>query len=566
MAWFDNWTRAQRLVITVPSGTVATLPYFPVVLTPASLPTELTNNTYGRTDGGDLAFAADLAAGNSVSSIGAQLPCEVVSAAFGGTPSAEIHVQVPSVAATGTLTYIWVLYGNSVQTAQPAASSTYGSQKVWNENGTQNYQGVWHWGTPSSLSLADSTSNALTNTNHGVTAGTGELGGAATFASASSTYLDFGNVLNMGLNSWTVSTWIKTSQTGTTVAGLICKSVFTVQGNRWYVVANDGSDMIGITCCDASTAGHTVSVAASSSIYQDGSWHLLTGVWNRAGLESLYLDAVQVGTPIDISSYSSQNWTTTDKLLFGCYDNSSGTGPQAGTYYNGLFDETRIAATNRSASWIAADFANQSAPGTFIQPPSGQGPISIVSSYTYSAAGLAISGAPGGTGATLFAPLGGMAISGAYSGSTAGPSPIAAGMAISGAPGGTGATLFAPLGGMAISGYPGGITAGPSPGVAGLAISGAPAGMTSCPPSFIFSAAGLAISGYPGGTAETITVSAAGLGISGYLGGVTGGAFLGPFYLPYEYTSVPIETGNTNPFGIDPERTTIITVGLTSAD
>lgn len=61
---------------------------------------------------------------------------------------------------------------------------------------------------------------------------------------------------------------------------------------------------------------------------------------------------------------------------------------------------------------------------------------------------------------------------------------------------------------------------------------------------------------------------------------ITGG-LLGPFlitrglasgkpavalYLPYEYTSVPIEAGNTNPFGIDPERTTIITVGLTIAD
>ena len=55
-------------------------------------------------------------------------------------------------------------------------------------------------------------------------------------------------------------------------------------------------------------------------------------------------------------------------------------------------------------------------------------------------------------------------------------------------------------------------------------------------------------------------------------------------YLPYEYISVPIPTGNvnpfdidpekttpilvsnTNPFGIDPEQTTLITVGLTAQD
>lgn len=35
-----------------------------------------------------------------------------------------------------------------------------------------------------------------------------------------------------------------------------------------------------------------------------------------------------------------------------------------------------------------------------------------------------------------------------------------------------------------------------------------------------------------------------------------------PFYIPCEFTSVPIDAGNTNPWGIDPERTTLITSGL----
>jgi hypothetical protein len=34
-----------------------------------------------------------------------------------------------------------------------------------------------------------------------------------------------------------------------------------------------------------------------------------------------------------------------------------------------------------------------------------------------------------------------------------------------------------------------------------------------------------------------------------------------PFYLPYEYTSVPILPGNANVFGIDPEQTVVITAG-----
>jgi|SRR5208282_3791852 len=35
------------------------------------------------------------------------------------------------------------------------------------------------------------------------------------------------------------------------------------------------------------------------------------------------------------------------------------------------------------------------------------------------------------------------------------------------------------------------------------------------------------------------------------------------WYLPYEYTSVPIEAGNVNPFDIDPEQTVPILTGNT---
>ena len=156
-----------------------------------------------------------------------------------------------------------------------------------------------------------------------------------------------------------------------------------------------------------------------------------------------------------------------------------------------------------------------------------------------SASGQAISGAQGGTTFPISSPASGMAISGAPAIATAGPSPGAAGLAISGAYGGTTFPISSSAAGLAISGAYGGTTAGPSPG-----------------------AAGLAISGHLGGAAETISVLLAGLGISGAWGGATGAAYLGPFYLPYEYTSTVIETGNANPFGINPEQTTVITTGL----
>jgi hypothetical protein len=147
----------------------------------------------------------------------------------------------------------------------------------------------------------------------------------------------------------------------------------------------------------------------------------------------------------------------------------------------------------------------------------------VIAYYTFNATALAISGASGT--------------------STAGPSPGMAGLAISGGYGGVTFPVSSPATGLAISGASGTSTAGPSLGAAGLAISG-----------------GI------GGTAETVTVLLAGLGLSGAPGGATGAGYLGPFYLPYEYTSVVIETGNSNPFGIDPEATTVITTGLTGSD
>ena len=491
MAWYSSWTRAQRLVITVPSGTTTTLSYFPIVLTASSLPTELTNNTYGRSDGGDLAFAADLGVGNSTSSIGAQIPCEVVSAVFGGSPAAEIHVQVPSVAATGTLTYIWVLYGNAGQTAQPAASSTYGSQAVWNENGTQNYQAVWHFGTPSTLSIADSTSNAVSATNHGVTATTGAYGGGANFDGSS--YIDTANFAD-NLTAMTVSAWLNYSSVASANRIAIAKLINFASGEGW--------------CFGSSADKFTGFVQTSGSVYQQteanatiaiSTWYYV--VWTKTSNAtsgfSLYINS---GAPASVTNSGAgtvSSFTNSDNVRLGT--------DQAADYYLvGLGDEFRIASVARSASWIAAEYSNQSAPGTFIAPPGGQGPLSLAdASYTFSASGLAISGVPGGAATTV--------------------TTTASGLAISGAPGGF--TL----------------TAGGT---------------------YTFSASGLAISGAPGGVATTVTTTARGLAISGAPGDAiaVGGQTL--FFLPYEFTSLPIQTSNANPFDIDPEQTTLITTGM----
>ncbi len=772
MAWFSSWTRAQRLVITVPSGTVAPLSYLPVVLTAASLPTELTNNTCGRSDGGDLAFAADLGVGNSLSSIGAQIPCEVVSASFGGTPAAEIHVQVPSVAATGTLTYIWVLYGNSGQTAQPAAGSTYGSQEVWNENGTQNFAGIWHLGqtgTGNAGDYPDSTSNAnaSVNTTLQPAASAGEVGGGQTFATNHLISVNNSASTSLG-TSWTYEFWGKIA---TTVA--VSQFIGNIQnlstGRVINLYWNASHFQVDIP--------YVASIKTSVATYTDFNWRHYA-VTRSGSTWTIYINGALDSTATNATAQETPSAGAYLQMGYVYYASGN-----TASLQGGALDEVRISATPRSASWVAASYSNQSAPGTFIAPPSGQGPI-WTGPYAYSASGLGVTGGYGGSslswvhvqgtsavgtsltfaspvtagnlivvsvseyngssttitckdsknnvnytqvaqvsnsgnqvavlwyippvggtpftviasnayyaamtideysmpvGATglvidsfgsdntgaktlassltvtgddliyaacavnsgtvnagsgfnlrgqvayvysvdigitsedqlnvtsninptfaagggiqamigvAFKPLlpftfnaAGLSISGVFGGSGASAGAGAGGLAISGVYGGANYSLLAPLTGLAISGSPGITTGGPAPGVAGLPISGVYGGAVF--PGIISPATGMPISGHPGtGTAGpapgaagmpisggpggnpslTVTVSISGLAISGYTAGTVGGEYLGPFYLPYEYTSVPIETGNTNPFGIDPERTVVITTGLTYAD
>ena len=361
----------QRLVITVPAATVAPLPYFPVVLTAASLPTELTNNTYGRSDGGDLAFAAGLGTGNSVASIGAQIPCEVVSAVFGVTPSAEIHVQVPSVAATGTLTYIWVLYGNSGQTAQPAVGSTYGSQAVWNEGGTQNFSGVWHLNQAgTNPQVLDSTANANNSSAQVWTpTSSGAFGSGGVFSS--STYISIPTSTSLQSNHVTLGAWFNLASSG-------YRTLLGVPANTAPWTSPYASTLLRINAttqfeADVSIGSVHDALTATVSAFSLSTWHHACMTFDGSNI-SFYLD----GAHISDAAYAGViSYSGTSPLVIGADYSAS----PYGDHFNGTLDEARTSVLARSGSWIAAEFANQSVPGTFIAPPTGQGPLSLLTSF-----------------------------------------------------------------------------------------------------------------------------------------------------------------------------------------
>jgi trimeric autotransporter adhesin len=88
-------------------------------------------------------------------------------------------------------------------------------------------------------------------------------------------------------------------------------------------------------------------------------WKLLHWTYENQ-VSRLYQDAALVGTPY---THSDNANTTGDFAWLG---NARAQGFDINAALNGLMDEVRISDVARSAGWIAAELANQSAPATFV--------------------------------------------------------------------------------------------------------------------------------------------------------------------------------------------------------
>ena len=175
------------------------------------LPDELF--TRCQSNGGDIVFTSD-AAGVNI------LPMELVWIDT-SAKTCEIWVAVPLTAGTSNTIYVW--YQNHGTTlAQPLAYAPNGSQAVWDAVG--NMSAVYHFGTASAWSGADSSSNGNTLAMLGYTSGgwAGEFGGST--AGPSDTDENqagvYGNNLPSGSDPRTLQTWFKITNLAATAASI----------------------------------------------------------------------------------------------------------------------------------------------------------------------------------------------------------------------------------------------------------------------------------------------------------------------------------------------------------
>ena len=259
-------------------------------------------------------------------------------------------VKVP-VLSTSANTDIYMYYG-STGASEPSPRSAYGSQKVWDDGGSNYFKGVWHLADPTNP--VDST-DANNGTNSGSTATVGQVDGGAYFTSANYISLGASNLFTPTTAS-TLSFWVKTSNThyqrlfvferasGSSAMALnIAVSTGAGDDNNGkpYAFYRNSSDIL-------------LSMIGPSSI-ADGNWHYLSYTINNT-VGSLYVDGISAATASDISVSKTFNFSSDNALIN--YFTSNGLNP-------GYLDESRFSNTARSADWIKTEYNNQSSPATF---------------------------------------------------------------------------------------------------------------------------------------------------------------------------------------------------------
>ncbi|HCO95203.1 MAG TPA: hypothetical protein DIU00_14835, partial [Phycisphaerales bacterium] len=213
----------------------------------------------------------------------------------------------------------------------------------------------------------DNDANDSAGTNDGTLHGNpeyvdGKVGSAISFDGDD--YVDCGNpdLLNFGTGDWTISAWIKTTQSG--IEDMSKGTVFAngadgAGGIRYTLAVNEGqTGSITLTADDDKNKVQ----ARSSTAVNDGAWHHVV-VMRKAGQLHVYVDGVLDGggylpPGYDLSGTSGQN-----AYIGAITDNDDGS---LYKYFVGLIDEVCIIRGSIDADGVGALFSGED-PATVAQ-------------------------------------------------------------------------------------------------------------------------------------------------------------------------------------------------------
>ena len=258
------------------------------------------------------------------------------------TGIAEFWLQVPTLSSSVD-TVIYMCYGcGTISTDQS------------NKNGTwdSNYVAVFHYGSPSTLSVNDSTSNAFNQSSTGSpTATAGLIGGA--FNGTGSTYASVGgfstSVVPSGIAARTLEAWAKCGSSNPTSEAFGFGNNTT--GQRWALFFNGGSGPL--TECSG------VSIGPNGGFSTDTNWHMWVLIadgssGNLFGTPPIYM---YIDNSLQTLASGSSTFSTghdgNTHMAVCTIPNSEGT-----LNFTGLVDELRLSNIKRSPDWLTSQYNN----------------------------------------------------------------------------------------------------------------------------------------------------------------------------------------------------------------
>lgn len=245
------------------------------------------------------------------------------------TGALQAWVKMPFMSSTSTRS-AYLYFGNANATYQPTNSA------VWDSN----YKGVWHLPNGTTLTTNDSTSNGKNGTNNnGVTAGTGQIDGAASFNNASSQSISLPSS-TFGSGSVTVELWTKFNNL-TSYWPMF--SAYTSDADSIEIFVDSAARLFG---------GNYTNRALSSTNLVTNRWYHIVLTAISGGVTQFYINGEASGT--------------TGTMNFATYTVAPNIGRRASYYYNDVIDEVRVSSgIARSVPWIQTEYNNQSNPTTF---------------------------------------------------------------------------------------------------------------------------------------------------------------------------------------------------------
>ena len=258
-----------------------------------------------------------------------------------GPESGRLEAWVRVTLLGGADTVLFLRYGEPDPPPPPDRAA------VW----ASDFAAVWHLEESPAGALADSLGVHPGTPSGGMNDASsvdGTLGRAVDLDGGDDT-IAFDNPL-AGASAHTLSAWVRQEATGNNDA-LIVLGTGACSEARWLHTRYDQDTVaLGFYCDDMPDSGIDL---------QDAGWKLVH--WTYAAGESrLFVDGEQAGATF---THDGAPDTQGPNGFIGNVPTSAGFGSNMGL--NGAVDEVRIARRVRPPTWIAAEFANQSAPSAF---------------------------------------------------------------------------------------------------------------------------------------------------------------------------------------------------------